>query len=81
MRAAASIQTAYRRLEEAMGYKPEPKATTKRLAELAFVLRRSWGEEAEPIRQAVNWTGRVPARGLSAWQQEALEWLRMDKGE
>lgn len=79
MRAAASIPIAVERLSDALGEKLEHGPARKRLAQLAFIARRR--DDAEDIRQRVRWTGAVPARGLSAWQEESLEWLRIDEEE
>ena len=51
--------------------------------ELAFVmdlLRRTHADRST-VQERVRWYGRIPARGLAGWEEEALEWGRINIGE
>lgn len=77
-RPVTSLRLALDRLQTEMNAEAvsDRGSTAKRAASLAFVLRRQ--PDADAIRDRIRWTGRIPARGLSGWQEEALEWLRVE---
>lgn len=60
---------------------PEPPVTRSTVKALAFMadLAKRLGHDRDVTRALVRWTGTVPG-GVSAWEQEALEWLREDVG-
>ena len=74
-RAVRTLPLALARLVEVTGLDAGHGSTAKRAASLAFIVRRR--PDADEIRARVRFAGRIPARGLSGWQEEALEWLRM----
>lgn len=81
MRYTKSPRTAAERALEAF---PElmPRALPKRPArDLAFLLDllKRQNRERDEVRDAIRWCGRIPARGLSAWEEAALEWGRAER--
>lgn len=51
-----------------------PRSATEALAFLAWLAQRPMiGASDAPKR--VNWTGRPPSKGLSGWEDAALNWL------
>lgn len=51
------------------------RTTIRRLAFAADCARR---QRRDDVPQLVRWTGRVPSRGVKGWEEEALEWLRLE---
>lgn len=75
-RPVSSLPLALQRLEAETGLDSGRGSTAKRAASLAFAVRRR--PDAELVRERIRWMGRIPSRGLSGWQEEALQWLRVD---
>ena len=60
---------------------PEPPVVRSTIKALAFMadLAKRLGHDRDGTRAAVRWTGAIPG-AVSAWEQEALQWLREDVG-
>ena len=79
-RSVASPRTALARLRAAYPGGPAPDKDKRPIKELAFLLdllKRSHAVTQDDVRQALRWRGAIPARGLSGWEEEALEWGRL----
>lgn len=65
----------YRIHVEGTDLAPTEKSSKKTLAYLAEMAKVT-GVDQEEIMREVNWVGRVPSRGLSGYQRDALLWLQ-----
>lgn len=61
--------------ENALGMDPVKKSARDTLALSTNVIRLHPDVDQDEVREAVQYIGRIPARGLSDWQMCALEWL------
>ena len=59
---------------------PRPEIPRKPVRELAFLLDllKRQHTDRQKVQAAVPWYGQVPGRGLSGWEEGALEWGRTD---
>lgn len=82
MRRTKSPRQAVERLQQAFRV-ASPEIPRKPVRELAFMLdllRRTHADRSA-VQERVRWYGRIPARGLAGWEEEALEWGRINIGE
>lgn len=79
MRRVQSPRAAVERLIEKFGV-PRPEKQKRPIQELAFMLDLLKRKHADrfQVQDAIRWRGRIPARGLSGWEEEALEWARVE---
>ena len=80
MRRTKSCRQAIERTRAAFPSAVRPEIPKKPVRELAFMfdsLRRQKVPAAD-VQVKVRWYGLIPARGVSGWEQEALEWGRID---
>jgi hypothetical protein len=81
MRYTKSPRTAVERALEAFPDAPRPEKRKRPARELAFLLDalKRQRRERDAVRDAIRWAGLIPARGLSGWEEAALEWGRSER--
>ena len=80
MRRTKSPRQAVERVTSAFPDVGRPELPKRPVQELAFILDLLKRRHADRnlVHEQVRWYGRIPTRGLSGWEEEALEWGRTE---